>query len=97
CVWFSVVYLGEHYVVDALDGVVYVAVAVLLVELAGRRLGADRARGGGPADWRFRRPAGPRPRGHTGAPEGADGGGDQERVAQGQGDKRREGELGRWP
>ena len=32
CVWFSIVYLGEHYVVDALDGVVYVAVAVLLVE-----------------------------------------------------------------
>jgi hypothetical protein len=37
CVWFSVVYLGEHYVVDALDGVVYVAAAVLLVELTHRR------------------------------------------------------------
>src|SRR5262249_6940530 len=32
CVWFSIVYLGEHYVVDALDGVVYVGVAVLMVE-----------------------------------------------------------------
>ncbi len=28
----SIVYLGEHYVVDALDGFVYVAVAALLVE-----------------------------------------------------------------
>jgi hypothetical protein len=28
----SIVYLGEHYVVDALDGFVYVAAAVLLVE-----------------------------------------------------------------
>lgn len=28
----SIVYLGEHYVVDALDGFVYVAVAVILVE-----------------------------------------------------------------
>jgi hypothetical protein len=26
------VYLGEHYVVDALDGFVYVAVATLIVE-----------------------------------------------------------------
>ena len=31
-VLFSIVYLGEHYVVDALDGFLYVAVAVLLVE-----------------------------------------------------------------
>jgi hypothetical protein len=38
CVWFSVVYLGEHYVVDALDGLLYVAAAVLVVELVGRRL-----------------------------------------------------------
>jgi membrane-associated phospholipid phosphatase len=38
CVWFSVVYLGEHYVVDALDGLLYVAAAVLIVELVGRRL-----------------------------------------------------------
>ena len=37
CVWFSVVYLGEHYVVDALDGVVYVAAAVLVVELVARK------------------------------------------------------------
>ncbi len=37
CVWFSVVYLGEHYVVDALDGLVYVAAAVILVELVARR------------------------------------------------------------
>ncbi len=37
CVWFSVVYLGEHYVVDALDGLVYVAAAVVLVELVARR------------------------------------------------------------
>ena len=28
----SIVYLGEHYVVDALDGFIYVAVAVVLVE-----------------------------------------------------------------
>jgi membrane-associated phospholipid phosphatase len=38
CVWFSVVYLGEHYVVDALDGLVYVAAAVLVVELVRHRL-----------------------------------------------------------
>jgi PAP2 superfamily len=37
CVWFSIVYLGEHYVVDALDGLVYIAVAVALVELAARK------------------------------------------------------------
>ena len=37
CVWFSIVYLGEHYVVDALDAVIYVAVAVVLVERFGRR------------------------------------------------------------
>lgn len=37
CVWFSVVYLGEHYVVDALDGVVYLAAAIVLVEIARRR------------------------------------------------------------
>lgn len=36
CVWFSIVYLGEHYVVDALDGVVYVVVSVLLVERISR-------------------------------------------------------------
>ncbi|HUE68165.1 MAG TPA: phosphatase PAP2 family protein [Candidatus Acidoferrum sp.] len=32
CVVLSIVYLGEHYVVDALDGFLYVAVASLLVE-----------------------------------------------------------------
>ncbi|HET9780139.1 MAG TPA: phosphatase PAP2 family protein [Candidatus Dormibacteraeota bacterium] len=32
CVVLSIVYLGEHYVVDALDGFVYVAVAALIVE-----------------------------------------------------------------
>ena len=31
-VFFSIVYLGEHYVVDALDGFLYVAVATILVE-----------------------------------------------------------------
>ncbi len=36
-VWFSVVYLGEHYVVDALDGLIYVAVATVLVEMVARR------------------------------------------------------------
>jgi hypothetical protein len=37
CVWFSVVYLGEHYVVDALDGLLYVAAAVVIVEFVARR------------------------------------------------------------
>ena len=32
CVGTAIVYLGEHYVVDALDGLVYVAVATILVE-----------------------------------------------------------------
>jgi membrane-associated phospholipid phosphatase len=32
CVALSIVYLGEHYVVDAFDGFLYVAVATLLVE-----------------------------------------------------------------
>ena len=31
-VWFSIVYLGEHYVVDALDGVVYTIAAIFIVE-----------------------------------------------------------------
>ena len=31
-VWLSIVYLGEHYVVDAIDGFVYVVVATLIVE-----------------------------------------------------------------
>jgi hypothetical protein len=45
CVWLSVVYLGEHYVVDALDGLVYVAVAVAVVELVARRRTGARLRG----------------------------------------------------
>jgi membrane-associated phospholipid phosphatase len=32
CVLLSIVYLGEHYVVDALAGYVYVAAATLLIE-----------------------------------------------------------------
>ncbi len=32
----SIVYLGEHYVVDALDGYLYVAVALAIVELVAR-------------------------------------------------------------
>ena len=34
----SIVYLGEHYVVDALDGFVYVAVAVAIVEVVSKRM-----------------------------------------------------------
>jgi membrane-associated phospholipid phosphatase len=37
-VMYSIVYLGEHYVVDAIDGMLYVAVAALIVELVSRRL-----------------------------------------------------------
>jgi membrane-associated phospholipid phosphatase len=40
----SIVYLGEHYVVDALDGFVYVAVAMIIVERVARRLKARPAR-----------------------------------------------------
>jgi membrane-associated phospholipid phosphatase len=32
----SIVYLGEHYVVDVLDGLIYVAVAALIVEAINR-------------------------------------------------------------
>jgi membrane-associated phospholipid phosphatase len=32
CVWFSIVYLGEHYVVDVLCGLAYVAVAAFVVQ-----------------------------------------------------------------
>jgi membrane-associated phospholipid phosphatase len=46
CVWFFVVYLGEHYVVDALDGLLYVAAAVVVVELVGRRLASGGRRPG---------------------------------------------------
>jgi membrane-associated phospholipid phosphatase len=44
----SIVYLGEHYVVDALAGYVFVALAVALVELARRWL-ARRAPASPPA------------------------------------------------
>jgi membrane-associated phospholipid phosphatase len=37
-VLFSIVYLGEHYVVDALDGFLYVAAATAIVELVARWL-----------------------------------------------------------
>ncbi len=37
-VWFAIVYLGEHYVVDALFGLLYVAVATAAVELGSRHL-----------------------------------------------------------
>ena len=45
----SIVYLGEHYIVDALDGFLYVAVATALVEgfvrWRGRRAGASTSSG----------------------------------------------------
>jgi membrane-associated phospholipid phosphatase len=37
CVWFSIVYLGEHYVVDVLCGLAYVAVATVIVQRFTRR------------------------------------------------------------
>jgi membrane-associated phospholipid phosphatase len=37
CVWFSIVYLGEHYAVDVLCGFVFVAVAVFVVQRFKRR------------------------------------------------------------
>jgi membrane-associated phospholipid phosphatase len=43
----SIVYLGEHYVVDALDGFLYVALAAVIVEAFSR--------------WRRHRPAAPQP------------------------------------
>ena len=36
-VWLAVVYLGEHYVVDALAGLVYALAAMLVVTLVARR------------------------------------------------------------
>jgi membrane-associated phospholipid phosphatase len=39
---FSIVYLGEHYVVDALGGVVFAVAAYLVVRLASARLGKPR-------------------------------------------------------
>ena len=38
CVVVAIVYLGEHYAVDAIAGYVYVAVATVIVELVARRL-----------------------------------------------------------
>jgi hypothetical protein len=37
CVWLAIVYLGEHYFVDALAGVIYAVVAATVVELVARR------------------------------------------------------------
>ena len=36
-VWTAIVYLGEHYFVDALAGLIYAAVAALLVEVGAGR------------------------------------------------------------
>jgi membrane-associated phospholipid phosphatase len=36
-VMLSIVYLGEHYVVDAIDGMLYVAAAAVIVEAVSRR------------------------------------------------------------
>jgi membrane-associated phospholipid phosphatase len=47
CVMVSIVYLGEHYVIDALDGFLYVAVATLIVE-SFSRWRSRRARKGEP-------------------------------------------------
>ena len=43
CVWFAIVYLGEHYLVDALFGLCFVVGAVLIVHVISGRL----ARGAG--------------------------------------------------
>ena len=37
CVWLAIVYLGEHYFVDALAGLVYALAAVGAVETVARR------------------------------------------------------------
>ena len=41
-VWWAIVYLGEHYVVDALCGLLYVVAATLIVELVARRIRAPK-------------------------------------------------------
>ncbi len=41
--WFSIVYLGDHYVIDALAGIVYAVAAFLLLEAVYRRLAQRRA------------------------------------------------------
>jgi membrane-associated phospholipid phosphatase len=38
CVWLAIVYLGEHYFVDALAGLGYAVVAALIVEAVARRV-----------------------------------------------------------
>ena len=38
CVWLAIVYLGEHYFVDALAGLAYAVLAVLVVETVRRRV-----------------------------------------------------------
>ncbi|GAC1613479.1 MAG: hypothetical protein NVS9B1_22070 [Candidatus Dormibacteraceae bacterium] len=43
CIWVAIVYLGEHYFVDALAGLAYALVATLIVELVARRRGATLA------------------------------------------------------
>jgi membrane-associated phospholipid phosphatase len=61
CVLLSIVYLGEHYVVDALAGFVYVAAAALIVEsfTRWRRRRGGGAAASGPAEKRASRPARP--------------------------------------
>lgn len=50
CVVCSIVYLGEHYVVDALDGLLYVTAATLVVEgFARRRARREKDQGSTPA------------------------------------------------
>jgi membrane-associated phospholipid phosphatase len=44
CVWVAIVYLGEHYFVDALAGLAYAAFALAVVELFARRRAARPAR-----------------------------------------------------
>jgi PAP2 superfamily protein len=58
CVIGSIVYLGEHYVVDALDGLLYVFAAMILVEAFMR--------------WRSRRQAAPPTSAGTNPPGGVD-------------------------
>jgi len=41
----SIVYLGEHYIVDAIDGFIYAAVAMAIVEFVARRLARRRTAG----------------------------------------------------
>jgi membrane-associated phospholipid phosphatase len=43
CVWVAIVYLGEHYFVDALAGLAYALLAVAVVELVVRRRSLARA------------------------------------------------------